>query len=336
MEKTFFGNTATGVPVYSYKLENDKIFAQIMTYGATLKSFGLNFGEKTNLIGSFDRVSDYETDTSYQGAIIGRVANRIENACFKIDGKEYHLPKNDGENCLHGGVGFNTQIWDVKEVGEDFIELSYYSKDGEAGFPGGLNVSVKYVLLDDALIIDYTAIPEKKTPIALTNHVYFNLDGIGADIYSHEVTVFADRYTAVNSSLIPTGEHPAVDGTPFDLRSGRRLGDILTTDFEGYDHNFCLTPTDYSTFLGKSLGLAATATNGNVQLLAYTNMPGIQFYSGNFLGDGPSFAGEKKQVKHGAFCLEAQTEPNSVNRGIGIYDAGEVYRQTTAYRLKKI
>lgn len=336
MEKLLFGNTASGTPVYSYKLKNDKIFAQIMTYGATLKGFGLNSDKRTNLIGSFDTVADYEADTSYQGAIIGRVANRIENACFKIDGKEYHLPKNDGENCLHGGDGFNTKVWNVKEVGEDFIELSYYSKDGEAGFPGGLNVSVKYVLLNDALIIDYTAIPEKKTPIALTNHVYFNLDGIGSDIYSQKVTIFADRYTAVNSNLIPTGEHPAVDGTPFDLRKGRRLGDTLTTDFEGYDHNFCLSPKEYLTFLNKSLGLAATANNGNVQLWAYTDMPGVQFYSGNFLGDGPSFAGGKKQIKHGAFCLEAQIEPNSVNHGMGIYDAGEVYRQTTAYRLKKI
>lgn len=336
MERKIFGNLNSEIPVYSFKLDNGNIFIEVITYGAILKSFGLCDGERKNIIGSFDTLMDYLEDTSFQGAIIGRVANRIEDARFTIDGVEYNLPKNDGENCLHGGVGFNTRVWTVEKVGESYIELSYYSEDGEAGFPGGLKVYVTYSLVGSALVIDYKAYPEKKTPIALTNHSYFNLSGMGGDIYSHEMSIYADRYTEVNAALIPTGERPSVNGTPYDLREPRLLGETLKSNFGGYNHNYRLTPTEYKKFSDTELGLVAKVTCGNTCLSMYTNMRDLQFYSGNNMTGYPDFSGGVKRINHGAFCLEAQTEPNAVNSGQAIYDKGEIYRQTTVYKLEKI
>ena len=332
MKKTLFGNL-NGTPVYSYRIENGDIFAEIITFGAAIRKFGFSDVNEKNLVGSFDTLEDYIADDSHQGAIIGRVANRIANAKFTLDGVTYRLPKNDGENCLHGGCGFDRRVWTVEECGEAAITLSYYSEDGEEGFPGGLKVTVRYTLLGRALIIDYRAVPEKKTPIALTNHAYFNLNGMGENIYSHEIEIFADRYTEVNENLIPTGEHPSVEGTVFDLREPREIGEAIKGGFFGYDHNFAVTPKLYENFLGDELGLIARVSAADTTLSVYSDMKDVQFYAGNFLEGKPDFAGNVKRVLHGAFCLEAQTEPNAVNSGIGIYEAGEVYRQTTAYKL---
>lgn len=331
MKKFLFGILKTGEEVYLYKLANEEINAEIITYGAILKSFS-RVGSY-NVVGSFDTLEDYLADDSFQGATIGRVANRIENARFSIDGIEYSLPKNNGENCLHGGVGFNTKLWTVECATDSSITLSYYSKDGESGFPGGLKVFVTYSLVDSSLVIDYKAYPEKKTPIALTNHSYFNLDGLGGDIYSHKMAIYADRYTIVNEALIPTGEHPLVNESEFDLREPRLLGDTLTSSFKGYDHNFKLCPTEFKEFLGKRLGLAAKISAKKFSMLMYTDMLDVQFYSGNGMMGTPDFAGGVKRIKHGAFCLEAQTEPNAVNHGQTIYGMGDIYTQTTVYKL---
>ena len=335
MEKKLFG-TLNDKEIYSYSLQNGKIFARILSYGAILNAFGFDDGENKNLIGSFDTVEDYILDDSYQGAIIGRVANRIENAAFTIDGVKYDLPKNNGNHCHHGGFGFNSKIWDVTECSDTHITLSYYSADGESGFPGGLKVTVSYILSDSALIMDYTAYPEKKTPISLTNHAYFNLDGVGGDIYSHKIAIYADKYSEIAENLIPTGKQLDVEGTVFDMRESILLGDVLENGFYGYDHNFCLSPMSYDYFIGEKLGLAARVSSNSNCLSVYTNTPGIQLYTANALAGVPDFAGGIKKLNHGAFCLEAQIEPNSVNRGIGIYDAGETYRQTTVYKLTKI
>ena len=335
MNRKLFGFVNENTPVYSYRLENEKIFSEIITFGALVKSFGFIADKSKNLVGSFDTIEDYLSDDSHQGAIIGRVANRIKNAEFTLDGKTYFLSKNNGENCLHGGCGFDRKVWDVIDCKNDKISLSYYSKDGEEGFPGGLNVTVTYTLSDTSLIIDYTAVPEAKTPIALTNHTYFNLNGMGGDILSHKVQIFADKYTDVDSTLIPTGKHPDVTNTVFDLRTPKAIGDAISSDFIGYDHNFILSPTEFSDFLGKRLGLAAIVSTDKLSLSVYTNMGDMQFYIGNVLEGKPDFSGGIKRVIHGAFCLETQTEPNAVNSGIGIYDVGEVYKHTTAFKLEK-
>lgn len=332
MQKTLFGKLSANEEIYSYRLENSEIYAEIITYGAIIKSFG-RIGSH-NVVGSFDTLEDYLADNSFQGAIIGRVANRIENARFTIDGIEYNLTKNNGENCLHGGEGFNTKLWTVETATNTSLTLSYYSADGESGFPGGLKVLVTYSLIESALVIDYKAYPEKKTPIALTNHAYFNLLGMGGNIYSHEMCIYADRYTAVNDSLVPTGKHPLVEGTEFDFRTPRLIGEAIEGGFRGYDHNFKLCPTEFKKFLGKELGLAVKASAGGLTMLAYTDMRDLLLFTSNGITkNAPDFAGGVKRIAHGAFCLEAQTEPNAVNRGQTIYGNGEVYTQTTVYEL---
>ncbi len=335
MTKKLFGKLDTGVPVYSYTLENEEIFAEIITFGAAIRRFGFSDRRERNFVGSFDSLSDYINDNSHQGAIIGRVANRIENATFKMDNKTYRLTKNDGENCLHGGNGFDRKIWDVTFASSDTVTLSYRSEDGEEGFPSALTANVTYKLISSALLIKYEAIPDGRTPIAMTNHAYFNLLGMGDTVYSHKAQIFAESYTAVNEKLIPSGEHPSVFGTEFDLRSPRLLGDIIGKDFFGFDHNFVLSPTEYEIFDGKILGLAATVSVPEVKLSVYTDMPGVQFYTANFLKEKPDFSGGIKRIRHGAFCLEAGTEPNSVNRGVGFYGKGEIYTQNTVYKIEK-
>lgn len=326
-----FGTLKNGDAVKIYTLKNEALEARVMDRGATVVSLTV---AGRDVVGGFDTLASYELDDSHQGALIGRVANRIEKGVFTMDGVTYKLPINNGENCLHGGEGFDYKIWRVLEYSDEKITLEYISQDGEEGFPGALTTKVSYVLSGASLIIDYEATPDGKTPVSLTNHAYFNLDGFGGDVLSHTAVIYADNYTEVNDSLIPTGNHPKVSGTPFDFRTAKKIGADFGENFSGYDHNYVLTPTLYREFLGKSLGLAAEVSNENLKMKVYTDQPGIQFYTANFLGDGPDFKGGIKQVKHGAFCLEAQTEPNSVNRGIGFYEKGEKYVQTTVYSFE--
>ena len=334
MKKILFGTLNSGEEIYSYRLENEEIYAEIITYGARLRSFGR--ADSHNIVGSFDTLRDYTLDDSFQGAIIGRIADRTANARFAIDGVEYNLPKNAGNDCMHSGGVFSRSAWNVENASKDSITLSYFSPDGECGFPGDLKAFVTYSLKGEALIIDYKAYPEKKTPISMTNHAYFNLFGMGGNVYSHEVTLYADRYSAIDENLLPTGEHPSVEGTLLDLRAPKVLGDTIKGDFPGYDHNFLLCPTKFKEFLGKKLGLAAEVRGNGLSLSVYTDMRDLVFYTANELAGKPDFSGEVKRINHGALCLEAETEPNAVNFGFGIYDADEVYTQTTVYELSEV
>ena len=333
MNTDFFGKTQGGKNAYLYTLENDVSKVVLSDYGATVIS--LVFDGK-DVVGGFDSLSTYLTDDSHQGATIGRVANRIAKARFTMDGKEYSLPANNGENCLHGGKGYDFRLWEVKEYGSDSITFSYLSPDGDEGFPNELYVTVKYTLSGSELIVDYTATPSGKTPISLTNHSYFNLNGFGRDILGHTLTLFADKYTEVGEDLIPTGVRPDVAGTPFDFNEPHTIGERIGEVDGGYDHNYILAPKIFKEYSGKSLGLAAILTADELSMRVYTDQPGIQLYTGNFLGAGADFKGGIKQVKHGALCLEAQTEPNSVNHGVGFYDKGEIYTQTTVYSIEKM
>ena len=332
MDKYLFGKLPAGEEVFAYTIKNESCELEILTRGAIVRRF-VTFG--TDIVGGFDKLDDYLVDTSHQGGLIGRIANRVADASFKMDGKTYNLPKNDGENCLHGGDGFDRRIFDVKELTDSSITLTYLSRDGEEGFPANLFVEVTYTLVGAALVIDYTAIPDAKTPISLTNHSYFNLDGFGGKITNHIAVIYADSYTEVDGNLIPNGNHPSVFGTPFDFNTPHRIGERIGGDFLGYDHNYILNPKKKERFIGKELSLAATVTNEKLTLSVYTDQPCIQFYIGNFLGCDPDFKGGIKPVQHGAFCLETQTEPNSVNHGIGIYNKGEVYRHTTVYKVEQ-
>jgi len=334
MKKKLFGKI-DDKEVYLYTLENDDATLEIMTRGATIVSFK---PFEVDVVAGFDTFDDYLKDTSHHGAVIGRVANRIENASFSMDGAVYILPANNNGNCLHGGIGFDYKVWDVKSASDDEITLAYYSPDGEEGFPSGLLVEVTYILSGATVIIEYRATPEAKTPIALTNHAYFNLDGFGGTVYNHRATIYADRYTEVNDNLIPNGNHPNVEGTPFDFRTPRAIGKFFSSGFEGYDHNYVLSPKTYDIFRKNRVGLAAIVENDSLKMSVYTDQPGIQFYTANYMvkkRPDHVFRGGIDPIKHGAFCLEAQTEPNCVNRGEGFYEAGETYKQTTVYKIEK-
>ena len=333
MNKRFFGTLPTGEDVYIYSLKSENAFLNVMTRGATVVNFNV-FG--TDIVGGFDKLETYLEDTSHQGATIGRVANRIGGARFEMDGKVYNLPQNDNGNCLHGGRGFDYQVWDVTDYSDTSITFEYHSADGEEGFPSALDVKVTYTLDDTALLIDYKAYPKGKTPIALTNHSYFNLNGFGGTIEDHVAVIYADKYTEVDDNLIPNGIRPDVRGTAFDFLTPHTIGERCGKDFIGYDHNFILSPTKSETLFGKELPLIAEVKGDKLAMNVYTDQPGVQFYIGNFLGDGPDFRGNTKQVFHGAFCLETQTEPDCVNHGVGFYDEGDVYTHSVVYSVKKI
>ncbi|MBO7304137.1 MAG: galactose mutarotase [Clostridia bacterium] len=328
--KTLFYKLPTGEEIFSYRIRGEHTEAEILTRGATLRSL---WAYGTDVVCGFDMPEVYIENPGYLGAVVGRVANRIKDGELYIDGECYNLTKNEPHATLHGGESFAHRNFTVTEYKTDSITLAYTSPDGEGGFPGEVAVSVTYTVEGDALIIDYTAIPNKKTAIALTNHAYFNLDGCGS-ISNHRLKIWAEEYTEVNENLIPTGNHPAVSGTPFDFSTMRRIGDGFLSGISGYDHNFLLSPDTYGSFNEKELGLAAVLEGEQLRMYAYTDQPGVQIYTANHFGAGPLLKGGVPSVKHGAVCLEMQTEPNSANRGVGIYGAGEIYRQTTAYKFE--
>ncbi len=253
-----------------------------------------------------------------------------------MNGKVYTLTKNDGENSLHGGCGFDRRLWDVISYSDNEIELSYLSPDGEEGYPANLRTTVKYTLIGPSLMLDYTATPDGKTPISLTNHVYFNLDGLGGDVLSHNMQFFADKYTEVNSCLIPTGKRPDVAGTPLDFTAPKAIGRDIGDDFAGYDHNMILAPTESDIFQGKELSLGAIMDNGKLKMSVYTDQPCIQFYTGGGLPGTADFKGGIPAVKFGGVCLETQIEQNCPNRGVNFFEKGEIYTHSVIYKIEKI
>ncbi|HEY6340315.1 MAG TPA: aldose epimerase family protein [Bryobacteraceae bacterium] len=291
-----------------------------------------------DVVAGFDNLEGYLTPPPYFGAIIGRYGNRIGRARFKLNGMEYMLAANDGENSLHGGVrGFDKRVWTAKQVGSQSLELSYLSKDGEEGYPGNLSATVIYTLSDaNELRIDYSATTDKDTVVNLTNHSYFNLAGEG-DILGHEVTINADRFTPVDKGLIPTGELKSVAGTPFDFRAARPIGERIEQKDEqlifghGYDHNWALNR------FGSGLESAATVSDPEsgriVEVL--TTEPGLQFYTGNFL-DGTLKGKGRTYTRRSAFCMETQHFPDSPNKPdfpSTVLKPGNRYQSATVYRF---
>ena len=331
--KELFGTLTTGESVYAYTLKSGDATLKVLDLGAIIQSFTVG---EIDIIGGFDEAQSYIGDASHQGGVIGRVANRVAGASFKMNGKVYNLIKNDGNNSLHGGIGFDRRMWKVVEYGENFITLEYVSQSGEDGYPATLKAKVTYTLSHSTLIISYEATPDGMTPIALTNHSYFNLNGFGGTVLSHKARLYADSFTEVNGELIPNGNHPSVIGTPFDFREPKEIGLDIGEGFNGYDHNIVLSPKSYKSFGKKSLGLGAEIWGDSLMMRVYTDQPGIQFYTANFLGNGPDFKGGVPQIKYGGLCLETQTEPDSLNHGIGFYDKGDTYTHTAVYEITKI
>ncbi len=339
--KTAWGTTPDGQTVDLYRLRNVKgAEARIMSYGGVLVS--LKVADRTGALGDvvagLDTFHDYLKPPPYFGAIIGRYGNRIGNARFTLNGVEYNLSKNDGQNSLHGGArGFDKRLWRADLVSPQSLELKYRSADGEEGYPGNLDVTVKYTLTDaNELRIDYSATTDKETVVNLTNHSYFNLSGEG-DILAHEVMINADRFTPVDKGLIPTGELKDVMGTPFDFRTATPIGkhieqkDRQLTFAGGYDHNWVLNRT------GNGLETAAKVSDpksGRV-MEVLTTQPGLQFYTGNFL-DGTLKGKGRTYIRRSTFCMETQHFPDSPNQPkfpSTVLKPGSVYESTTVYRF---
>ena len=347
IEKRVFGTTPDGTTVDIYTLTNaNGLEAQITNYAGIVVSLKVpdRNGKLKDVVLGYDNLEGYLKETPYFGAIIGRYGNRIAKGKFSLNGVEYTLAQNNGENHLHGGIkGFDKVVWQAKPLKHDDsvgLELVYLSKDGEEGYPGNLSVTVVYTLTNNnELKIDYSATTDKETVVNLTNHSYFNLANAGAgDILSHEMMINADKFTPVDKGLIPTGELRSVKDTPMDFTQPTAIGERIDQDDEqlinglGYDHNWVLNNSD------GSMALAARVyepTTGRV-LEVYTTEPGLQFYSGNFLdGSITGKEGTVYQKRHG-FCLETQHFPDSPNKPgfpSTVLKPGDKYTTTTIYKF---
>jgi aldose 1-epimerase len=347
IEKQPFGKTEEGQPVDLYTLKNNKgMEVAITNYGGTVVSIKVpdREGKIGDIVLGYDTIPEYENGTSYFGGTIGRYANRIAHGTFKLDGVTYHIPKNDGDNSLHGGIkGFNKRIWTAKDVSTSAgqaLEITYLSKDGEEGFPGNLSAKVVFTLPanENELRIEYTATTDKDTVVNLTNHSYWNLSGPGSgDILHDEMTIYASRFTPIDQTLIPTGELREVKGTPFDFLKATAIGARINQDNEqlkfgkGYDHNWVLDRK------GPGMFLAARAYDphsGRV-LEVLTTQPGIQFYTGNFLNGAKGKGGVAYNYRS-AFCLETQHFPDSPNHPkfpTTELKPGQHYDQVTVFKF---
>lgn len=318
--------------------------AQVTNFGAALVSLYApdNKGKLTDVVLGYDSLEGYVQCTASLGVIVGRHANRIEDASFQLGRRIYQLAKNDGRNHIHGGpTGFGKRVWDAELIKTEHgqgLKLTYHSPDGEEGYPGNLDVEVVYRPNGrGGLVMDYSALSDQDTVVNLTNHAYFNLAGQGTgSILDHELEICADFFTPVNAESLPTGEIWKVEGTPFDFRQKTPVGLRIAEDHEqlkfgsGYDHNWVLRKTEGGLSLAARLEHGAT---GRV-LEVYTTKPGIQFYSGNHLntkGKGGVVYGSRSGL-----CLETQFFPNSLRHShfpSPIVHAGERYQHTTVYQL---
>lgn len=345
-----FSITPAGKNIHLFILKNKGISAAITNYGGRLVSLLVpdKAGALHDVVLGYDRAETYQKPKEpYFGAIIGRYGNRIGKGQFSLSGKNYRLDLNDGSNSLHGGKeGFSGQIWTGIRTSDSTLELTYRSKDGEGGYPGTLTVKVVYTVTSGrGLQIAYSANSDKLTVLNLTNHAYFNLSGAGSKtILDHQVMINASTYTPVDTTLIPIGRLESVKGTPFDFTAGKAIGRDITTagdqlkNGKGYDHNFVLDRPRSSTPAAKSI-LAATVSSPvtGIIMQVYTDQPGLQFYTGNFL------TGKDHDGKNGAsypyrsaFCMETQHFPDSPNQPAfpsTELKPGQVYHSVSEYRF---
>ncbi|MYS55182.1 galactose-1-epimerase [Streptomyces sp. SID6013] len=343
--KELFGRLADGTKVYRWSLENGGTRMKVLSYGGVVQSLEIpdRRGRYANVSLGFDNLDDYVARSPHFGALIGRYGNRIAKGRFTLDGKEYQLSVNDGENSLHGGaLGFDYRVWDVEPFtrGSDTgLVLHYTSVDGEMGYPGTLKAKVTYTLTRRGdWRIDYEATTDKATVVNLTSHVYWNLAGEGSGtIEDHELSIAASRFTPTDAGLIPTGELARVSGTPFDFRRAKPIGrDIrdahpqLVTA-KGFDHNWVLDKgiTDRPEHIATLRDHASGRT-----LRIATDQPGLQFYSGNFLDGTLTGTGDSLYRQGDALCLETQHFPDSPNHPSfpsTVLRPGQTYRTSTVH-----
>lgn len=340
IKKQAYGKTEDGKNVDLYTLTNaNGLKAEIITFGGIVTSLQVpdKDGKLADIVLGCDNLDDYAKKSPYFGALIGRFGNRIAKGKFTLDGVEYKLATNNGPNHLHGGIkGFDKVVWGAKAMETDdgpALKLTYTSPDGQEGYPGTLSCTVVYTLTDNnELKISYEAETDKPTVVNLTHHSYFNLAGYNSgDILGHQMQIFADNFTPVDDTLIPTGEIKAVKDSPMDFTKPMTIGSRIKEVPGGYDHNYVLNNS------GGSLALAASVydpNSGRVMEISTTE-PGIQFYSGNFL-DGTIKGKDAVYNKHAGFCLEAQHFPDSPNKSSFpsvVLKPGQKYTQLTVHKF---
>lgn len=341
-----FGQSAAGVPAELFTLTNaNGVIVKITNFGGIITEIHVpdRHGVFTDINLGFDQIEPYYKDAPYFGALIGRFGNRIAKGQFTLDGTHYQLDTNNGANHLHGGlIGFDKVVWDASTFTAQHsvgITLKYVSVDGDQGYPGNLQVTVVYELTNDnEILVKYHAVTDKATPINLTQHAYFNLAGKGDDILNHEITINADRFTAIDACAIPTGELPLVANTPFDFRSPRLIGEKINADDEqikngnGYDHNYVLNKSQPKEF---SLAARVLEKNSGRVLEVFTQEPGVQFYTGNWM-DGSLTGKGWHYTRRSGFCLEPQHFPDSPNQPHfpnTILRPGEEYNSVMSYKF---
>ena len=350
IDKIQFGKTINGIDVEQYIMSNNKgMEISIIDYGGIITSWTAadKKGDYKDIVLGFNTLAEYEAETPYFGALIGRYSNRIAEGKFNLEGQEYTLAVNNGVNHIHGGLkGFDKVVWDAKTILNDStvsLELSYLSKDMEEGYPGNLKAKVTYTLNnEDELSVIYEATTDKPTIVNLTQHSYFNLTAdFNQDILGHEIVINANSYLPVDDTLIPTGEFREVNKTPFDFRKSKAIGKQINDENaqleigNGYDHCWVLNDQDKGL---RFVASAYEAVSGRL-LEVYSDKPGIQFYTGNFLdGTLPTKSKGTYQIRTG-FCLETQHYPNSPNQDnfpSVILNPGNKYKSKTVFRLSTL
>jgi len=347
IKKRDFGQSVDGKPVHLYTLTNaGGMEVTITNYGATVVSLVVpdRDGKPADVVLGYDRLEDYIAGKQYFGCIAGRYANRIAEGKITLKGTEYRLTINDGDNHLHGGRrGFDKMVWQGQEFEDNVgigLKFAYLSPDGEEGYPGNLACTVIYTIgAANELKIDYHATTDKASIVNLTNHAYFNLAGAGSgQILNHELMICADRFTPIDSCLIPTGEMRSVESTPFDFTRPTTIGARIDHDDEqlvfgkGYDHNWILNRD----IAGPCLAARAYERISGRRLEVFTTQPGIQFYSGNFLDKEIGAKDGLTYYHRGGFCLETQhfpDSPNHPNFPSTVLDPGSKYEHTTIYKF---
>jgi len=341
MSVTFvpFGTTKDGRQVEKVLLKNGSLEAEIMTLGATVLSLRVpdRDGKKVDVVLGYSCVRAYEKNEGYLGALVGRYANRIAGARFFIDGTEYRLAANEGGKQLHGGPeGFSRQIFSAEAMGGSAVAFSYTAPDGENGYPGTLQLKATYTLTERGLVLRYEAVCDKDTFCNITNHSYFNLNGCG-DILSHSLWIDGEHITPVDADSLPVAKKLAVAGTPFDFRTEKCVGQDIDADHEqlrfagGYDHNFILRKKE-----GLRLAARLRGEGTGIAMEVWTDQPGVQLYSGNFLSTTADTKTGVPYQSRAGLCLETQLPPDSPNHpewGETVLKKGQWYCRTTEYRF---
>jgi len=329
-----------GQPVYRYVLDNGTVQIELSNYGGMVYKILApdRDGKQANVALTLEKVEDFlTTEHPFFGVTAGRVANRIANAQFKLDGKTYDLAKTNGDNHLHGGkIGFDKKVWTPETYSTDDavgVKMTYLSPDGEEGYPGNLQTTLWMELhADNTLRIRFESTADQATLVNLTNHTYFNLGGMKRDALDHEIQFWADAYTPIDEELIPTGEVKEVAGTPFDFRSPKILGDQIAANGGGFDHNFVIKREKSSEM--KPVARVRHPESGRV-LEMFSDNVGVQFYTGNFLSKFPGAGGQTYDT-HWGFCLESQNWPDAINHSnfpSPVLRPGETYTHTIDYRF---